>query len=265
MRSADAPVDARVLDRTIHGQGTPERSWRGWPGLLALPSITTGQLAPGRARVVVVAPHPDDEVLGCGGALALLARAGREIVVVGVSDGEASHPGSTAWTPPQLADRRRIERAQGLARLGVTAPAQALGVPDGGIAPQEAALAHRLREILRPGDVVFATWRLDGHPDHEAAGRAAAAAAADRGCRLWEFPVWMWHWATPDDARVPWQRLHRLALDADARRRKSHAIAAHGSQLVEMPAERRPPVLPDWALARLLRPFEVFMTSEPTP
>jgi LmbE family N-acetylglucosaminyl deacetylase len=55
--------------------------------------------------------------------------------------------------------------------------------------------------------------------------------------------------------------MQRLALDADARERKSRAIAAHASQLVATSAERRAPVLPDWALARLLRPFEVFIES----
>lgn len=264
MQPVDAPFDSRVEDRTIHGQGTPERAWRGWDVLAALAPVSIAQLAPRGARVVVVAPHPDDEVLGCGGALALLARAGHEIVVVAVTDGEASHPGSMAWTPSLLARRRRDERAEGLARLGVPATAHALAVPDGGVAAQEAALAERLRDLLRPGDSMFATWRLDGHPDHEAAGRAAAAAAVDRRCRLHEFPVWMWHWAAPGDSRVPWARMRRLALDADARQRKSRAIAAHGSQLVETPAERRSPVLPDWALARLLRPFEVFITTEPS-
>jgi LmbE family N-acetylglucosaminyl deacetylase len=262
MPSGRVVFDARVADRTIHGQGTPERAWRGWHGLKVLAPLSPDELAPRGSRVVVVAPHPDDEVLGCGGALALLARAGREIVVVGVTDGEGSHPGSIAWTPTLLARRRRGERADGLARLGVPAPAHALGLPDGGVAEQEDALAVRLRELLQPCDVVLATWRLDGHPDHEAAGRAAAVAAAACGCPLWEVPVWMWHWAAPGDPRVPWQRLRRLGLDPEARERKSRAIAAHGSQLVETPTERRPPVLPDWALARLLRPFEVFIEAE---
>jgi LmbE family N-acetylglucosaminyl deacetylase len=264
MQSHGVAFDERVADRMIHGQGTPERAWRSWDGLKALTAISIAQLAPRGARVVVVAPHPDDEVLGCGGALALLARAGCEIVVVGVTDGEGSHPGSIAWTPTLLAQRRRAERADGLSRLGVPAPAFSLGLPDGGVAEREQALATQLSELLQPRDVLLSTWRLDGHPDHEAAGRAAAVAAARSGCTLWEVPVWMWHWAGPGDPRVPWQRIRRLQLDREARDRKSSAIAAHASQLVETPAERRPPVLPDWALARLLRPFEVFIAPEST-
>lgn len=265
MSSTETASDARVGDRVIHGEGTPERAWRGWHGLETMEPVSTDQLAPRGSRVVVVAPHPDDEVLGCGGTLAMLARAGREIVVVGVTDGEGSHAGSMRWTRPALARQRRSERAEGLARLGVSAPAQALGLPDGGVASAQASLATCLRALLRPQDAVLVTWRLDGHPDHEAAGRAASAAAAECGCRLWEVPVWMWHWAAPGDPRVPWRRARRLALDADARERKSRAIAAHASQLVATPAERRPPVLPDWALARLLRPFEVFIEPEARP
>jgi len=264
-RSADVVFDERVADRTIRGQGTPERAWRGWGGLKTLAPLSIEQLAPRGARVVVVAPHPDDEVLGCGGALALLARAGHEIVIIGVTDGEGSHPGSLAWTPTLLARRRRAERADGLARLGVPGPALALGFADGAVALAEPSLCTRLCDLLRPRDVVLATWRLDGHPDHEAVGRAAATAAASRGCSFWEVPVWMWHWARPADPRVPWARMRRLALVAETRARKSRAVAAHGSQLVETPAERRPPVLPDWALARLLRPFEVFLDPEATP
>ena len=256
-----AVIDEHVEDRHIHGEGTPEHAWCGFDVLRLLAPLSTAQLAPRGSRVVVVAPHPDDEVLGCGGTLAMLARAGHEVVVIGVTEGEAGYPGSSVWTPTLLARERARERAEGLERIGLSHGALTLGMPDGRVGEQETALVERICDVLRADDTLLATWRRDGHPDHEAAGRAAAAAAARHGCRLWEFPVWMWHWAEVGDPRVPWRRLRRLELDPDARHRKAHAIAAHGSQLVGPPSEGLPPVLPDWALARLLRPFEVFIAG----
>ena len=262
MAPADVSMDSRIEDRHIHGEGTPERAWRGFDVLARLEPLTIVQLAPQRSRVVVVAPHPDDEVLGCGGTLALLARAGHEVLIVSVTDGEAGYPGAIAWTPTLLARQRRIECTEGLVRLGLPHEALALGVPDGQVGEHEVLLTQRLVDVLRPGDTVLSTWRLDGHPDHEAAGRAASEAARLRGCRSWEFPVWMWHWAQVGDECVPWQRLRRIELDAEARERKAQAVAAHGSQLVAPPSESFAPVLPDWALARLLRPFEVFIAGD---
>ncbi len=258
-------IGGAAQDRRIHGEGTPEHAWRRWDGLDALPPIGLERLAPRGARIIVVSPHPDDEVLACGGAVAMLARAGHEIVVVGVTDGEGSHRGSAKWTPRLLAQRRGEERAHGLRELGLDAPALTLGIADGGVTADEATLAQRLRGIARRGDVLITTWRFDGHPDHEAAGRAASTVAAELGCRCWEAPVWMWHWARPADPLVPWQRLWRLALDVEARERKRHAIAAHASQVETTPGEQRAAVVPAWALARLLRPFEVFIDSDGLP
>jgi LmbE family N-acetylglucosaminyl deacetylase len=247
-----------VCDRQIAGRGTPEADWAAWPGWADVAATDPLAWAPPGGRVLVVAPHPDDEVLGCGGALALLAAAGRPVVLVAVTDGEASHPDSARWTPVELAALRRHERRSGLARLGLAAAeVVCLGLPDGAVAARQAELTDRLSALLRPADTVLATWRFDGHPDHEATGRAAAAACARHRHPLIEIPVWMWHWAAPGDARVPWPRLRQLALTADALARKRAAIAEHRSQWVpEAARDAPPPVLPDWALARLLRPVE---------
>ncbi|WP_234009984.1 PIG-L family deacetylase, partial [Streptomyces sp. SA3_actF] len=61
--------------------------WRAWERWAQLPEAVLPQ-----GPVVVVAAHPDDEVLGAGGALALLAAAGNPLTVVTVTDGEGSHP-----------------------------------------------------------------------------------------------------------------------------------------------------------------------------
>ncbi len=253
-------VVGRLEDRRIEGQGTPESAWRTWAGLRAIPTVPADELASAGGRVIVVAPHPDDEVLGCGGTLAMLARRGRDVRVVGVTDGEACYPGHATLAPSQLARIRREERAVGLSRLGLPRPSSLLGHPDGQI--DEDRLVEQLWALVGRHDTLLATWRRDGHPDHEVAGRAAARVAASIGCALWEFPVWMWHWAAPDDARVPWRRLRAVGLDPDAQERKSHAVAAHASQLKAPLPSHTEPILPGWALARLLRSSEVFFAPE---
>lgn len=252
-----------VSDRLIQGEGTPEAVWQSWGLLASCPTMELAPLVPPGSRAVFVAPHPDDEVLAAGGILSTLASWQREILVVAVTDGGASHPHLGADAARGLEALRRRESAEGLRRLGIQGHVeQRLGVPDGGVALQTDALRDHLAAQFRPGDVVFCTWRLDGHPDHEAVGRATAAAAMHRGCKLVEMPVWTWHWARPGDARVPWHRLRSVLLAPDLRIRKRVAIHAHRSQL-ECGPDGRPPVLPPWALARLVRSREYYFAPVP--
>ena len=114
-----------------------------------------------------------------------------------------------------------------------------------------------LSRYIGSDDVVFVPWRSDGHPDHEAAGRAAVHRTSTCGAKLVEVPIWMWHWAAPEDGRVPWSRARRVFLDSALHARKQSAVAAYSSQIEADPSTGRGPVLPATALARLLRPFEV--------
>ncbi|KAF1049870.1 PIG-L deacetylase family protein [Xylophilus sp.] len=252
---------AAVIDGAaprIQGRGTPAAAWRRWPGWAGVPVAEAAQLVPAGGRAVIVAPHPDDEVIGTGVLQQALAAAGRGCRVVAVTDGDASHPGSGLWTRAELAAGRRGESARAAAVLGLPQAACRLHLPDGGVAAQEATLARRLAALLEPADTVFATWRHDGHPDHEAVGRAAAAAARMRGARLVEVPVWCWHWSGPGDPRLPWHRARRLAAPAQALRRKQQALACFRSQLLPDPTTGAAPILPAWALQRWAAVGEVF-------
>ncbi|MEO8012639.1 MAG: PIG-L family deacetylase [Polaromonas sp.] len=254
-------MGAVVFDRQITGEGTPEAEWQTWPGLGQLSRITLDELVPPGRRAVVVAPHPDDEVIAFGGLLALLAARRSACHVIALTDGEASHPGSRNWPPGLLAKARIGESLAGLRQLGLPPHSQSrLSLPDGRLAACGDRLAQRLAELLRPGDVVFSTWQLDGHPDHEAAGQATARACSQVGCRHWQAPVWMWHWARPGDARVPWSHMARLALPDNAVRQKTAALATHQTQLAPQDTGA-PAVLPGFALARMLRGFEYFMPA----
>jgi LmbE family N-acetylglucosaminyl deacetylase len=251
---------AKEGDRAIRGEGTTEDQWHAWTGLRQMRTTCMETLVPVGARAVVVAPHPDDEVLAVGGLLAQLARLGGAIRVIAVTDGTASHRGSRDWPVERLVRERPGESREALHRLGVDVEPIRLGLPDGGLRGLETLLADRLLTLFDRQDVVFTTWRGDGHPDHEATGHACAFAAARIGAKLMEVPVWAWHWAAPGDQRLPWMRARRLDLDAQACRRKQSAVRAFASQLEPDASTGRPPILRATTLARAARPFEVFFT-----
>jgi LmbE family N-acetylglucosaminyl deacetylase len=254
--------------REIAGGGTPEADWLAWPFLAAVPRLSLSDVvAPGQ-RLVVVAPHPDDEVLACGGLLASHAVRGGDCVVIAVTDGEASHAGSPTVVPKELAHMRRAESLQGLETLGVhgadiahTARIVRLGVPDGQVEAHTGALISALQLILQRDDVVVGTWRLDGHPDHEATGVALAAVCAQKGCRFIEAPVWMWHWAAPGEHLVPWHRLRAFELTDEEMALKQQALAAHATQLTPRDGPNPEPVLGPVIQKRALRRTEFFFVD----
>ena len=235
--------------------GTDESRWTGWPAPASWPTLDVEQLA--RRPLLVVAAHPDDEVLGVGGLLSVLAGLGADLRLLWATDGEASHPLSTAEPARRLASIRRAESAVAAERLGLAAvPRTHLGLPDGGLGRHEDQLTERLADEVRDGDVVLAPWSGDGHPDHEACGRSAGAVAAT----LLEYPVWAWHWAVPDDDRVPWARARRVDLDASARDRKAAAVGCFRSQVEPIgPGPDDGPVLPDRVLVHFRRAHEVVL------
>lgn len=182
-------------------------------------------------RVVVVAAHPDDETLGAGGALRALHAAGTAITLVVATDGEAAYPGLDVDARTDLARTRRAEldaalRAQGLADV----PVHWLGLPDSGLTEHADALRDALRPHLAAADAYLAPWPEDPHPDHRAAGLAAAAAAPVT-THGWSYPIWMWAWTAPTAAAVPWSRARVVPLDADAIAARRAGVACFASQV----------------------------------
>lgn len=105
--------------RCIEGHGTPDAEWQAWGGIADLPAIDASELATPGGRAIIVAPHPDDEVLACGGLLQLLQAQGTRTVLLAVTDGDASHPGSPLLPPATLARLRPQETEAALRALGL--------------------------------------------------------------------------------------------------------------------------------------------------
>lgn len=244
----------------IEGRGTPETDWQRCAWLEALPSVAPETVLLGARRLVVVSPHPDDEVLGCGGLMQAALAHGCAVQVVSVTDGEACYLDHPRWPQPRLRDARRRELASAMRALGMDAThVSTLGLPDGAVARHEADLAAHLGARLVAGDMVVAPWVHDAHPDHEAVGRAARAAATSCGARLLQYPVWAWHWLDPAAPVGPWPDAQRISLCAGSQARKQEAMAAFATQTGEVGDLDCEPILPEHVLARFRRPYEVLI------
>jgi LmbE family N-acetylglucosaminyl deacetylase len=202
----------------------------------AMPVAPLATLVPGGGGLVVVAPHPDDESLGCGGLIAQAVREGRTVRVVVVSNGCGSHPNSKAYPHDRLRDLREAETVAAMAELGLSSEhVHFLRLPDGGVPSEGAdaeAAAERIADIAREAgaSALFVTWRHDPHCDHTASAAIAGLAQARLpGIAAYAYPVW--GWTLPPEREVgPAPEGYRLAVE-DERTAKRRAVEAHASQV----------------------------------
>lgn len=211
------------------GPGTPAAVWQADSRLSAAPVLALNSVT----AVVIIAPHPDDESLGTGGLIAECAERGIPVRVIMVTDGGASHPSADASERSALVERRRQEAISAAGVLDRRISVEFLGIPDGQILQNRTALTATLTTIFSAMDassLVIAPWQGDGHRDHRVAGEVSRETARAAGLRLLEYPIWLWHWATPSDPAVPWQGFVRLPLSKRSQAAKASAIALHESQ-----------------------------------
>ena len=244
-------------------EGTPEERWLADPRLHSTPLVE-----PLPADLIVVAAHPDDETLGAGGIMRRVASQGGRVSVIIASDGEASHPGSPTHTPEALRARRRLEVIDALSVLAPAARVQFLSIPDGKLDAHAGLVEAAVAAVLNATDaaptrtLVVAPWSGDGHRDHRAAARAVSSAASPRGVRHLGYPIWLWHWADPED--VPWDRALAVPLSEDELTHKAAALRAHSSQVEALSSGTGDEaIVPPRLLAHFTRDREIFLSEEP--
>ncbi len=243
--------------------GTGEENWLACPEWGDLPQLDLSA----HDALVVVAAHPDDETLGAGGLLRLAAASGLAVTVVLLSNGEASHPNSPTWTPEALAVQREAETRAAVGMLAADARLVTCGLPDGHLAEHLDAIVAAVVDAIGAAGaatLVAAPWRGDGHPDHEAAGRAAGIAAQRTDARAVEYPIWLWHWGTRE--ATPWADALVLPLDTMTHRSKSQALAVHRTQLAplsDQPGDEQ--LLSPGFVSHFLRHHETFLEPAAEP
>jgi LmbE family N-acetylglucosaminyl deacetylase len=230
----------------------------------ALPIASLDALV-GTGGLVVVAPHPDDESLGCGGLIAAARAAGRRVHLVVISDGCGSHTHSQLYPPEKLRTLREAETVRAVTLLGLaTDDVTFLRLPDAHVpsdgSDAEAAADAVARAAAACGaSAAFVTWRHDPHCDHKAAAAIVALARSRMpGVRVYEYPVW--GWTLPPETEVGPEPTG-LRLDVSAYRAiKARAVAAHESQTTDLISDdpggfRLEPAM----IERLCGPFERFV------
>ncbi|GAB3307619.1 hypothetical protein EK0264_07005 [Epidermidibacterium keratini] len=184
-------------------------------------------------RVVVIGAHPDDETIGAGRLLASL-----DIPAVALTLTAGEHCVECPdLGPAGVASVRLNEWRTALGRLGVR-PLKAPTWPDGALADHIDSAAAHIAKLLHPGDLVLAPWRHDPHPDHTAAGLAAADAVEYADAELVEYPVWAPYWRSPQEVEELGWRFDAYPTDDEALARWRQALLAYGSQLL--------PIKPGW-------------------
>lgn len=138
---------------------------------------------PLQGPVLVLAAHPDDEVIGAGAMLAWHARRGHAVTVVHTTDGAKGDP---AAHESDICAVRRREGKEALHRLGIGEPRH-WGLPDGELPEHAVELQRRLEALfheVRP-QTLYSFWFGEAHRDHRAvaAATALAAAALPADCR----------------------------------------------------------------------------------
>lgn len=184
------------------------------------------------ARALVLAPHADDEVFGCGAALASLRDRGIPVHVWVASDGAGDEPDRESRR--KIEELRAAESVRALSELGGAALHRG-GFPDRGLLERVGELADALTLLLaRIGpDLVFAPSPVEVHPDHRGVAEALLAVgrrpATDPGA------------VVLSQARIAFYEISQpirpnFLLDATPfRERKDRAMEAYASQISGKP------------------------------
>ena len=240
--------------------------------ILEAPLFAPEQLGKQMGHSLILAPHPDDESLGCGGLIQYLLEQKMTVIVCFVTSGEASHRHSKKYPPKKLAILREKEARKACDILGVK-PSHVffLHQPDSKLQElnqeQKGVIVAKLADLVKEFEIssLVLPWRMDPHPDHRAAFEMGKKAIehCEESIQLVEFPIWLWKNSSSQDWPIK-ESVEIFRLDiSKLLEKKRAAIYAHASQtstLIDDDPEGF--TLSDDLLSPFLIPFEFFFFNK---
>ena len=164
----------------------------------------------------VFAPHPDDEILGCGGTIIRKKRAAADINIFFMTNGEAIN--SHLISQKRMGQIRVKECLAACRVLGLKkSDLIFLGLKDGELKKNENSAIHKIIEILQhqQPEEIFIPYKKEFHPDHFATNKIVKSALQiyNREVTLYEYPIWFWcHWPWVSRAYAQIASILKLSL-----------------------------------------------------
>lgn len=172
-------------------------------------------------RILVLAPHPDDEAIGCGGTILRHAESGDAVRVVFLTSGERGGHGR----PEEETIRVREAEARNAGQILRVKSVEFWREPDGALSAHATAV-NRLRDTLegwRP-DTLYVTHDREMHPDHQAAVRLVRGALRRLAARAKKPDVLMY------EIWTPLQRMNEIVDISPFLQKKLAAVRAYRTQ-----------------------------------
>ncbi|NLF30970.1 MAG: hypothetical protein GX591_08805 [Planctomycetes bacterium] len=186
--------------------------------------------------ILIIAPHPDDETLGCGGVFAARAAEGCRVSVVVVTDGRHLFRLSrwkieTDPTPQETSDMRKNETRRAVDILGGrSGTIRFLDIEDGTLGRHVPAVSQTIAGILREAapDEIYVTSEHEEHADHVAACAAvrSAMAATNSPAALYRYVIALPPGVTAGAVGEPFVAVD-VAAHMETKRRAVRQFASH--------------------------------------
>ena len=193
-------------------------------------------------KTLIVAPHQDDETLGCGGVIAEKTMRGAQVSIAFLTDGREGANLTDRLSRQQLIEMRKREAISAASSLNVDVNhLYFFDCADGTLSNEEHdpnfILVKKISSLLKELQVaeVYAPHRRDRHPDHEAAYRLTLSAIRHESSsvRVFQYPIWLW-WSSPVFVRSrpsDFKGSRIVAGTAYGRHCKSMALRSYRSQI----------------------------------
>lgn len=233
---------------------------------------------------IVFAPHPDDEVIACGGVIPRKIAEGFRVFILFSTDGSRSHEAVlNIFSEPSARDLVEIRRGEAIAAAAVLGVAPEFlifaGVKDTCLADFQEAYREVVRKLLtRLGDVAEVYMpheRRELNADHRLTGAIVAEQLANLGLapRIFRYVVWDaqteaefgYRNRTPEGPAVQGPAEDRIRIDISRQiERKLAALMEHKTQVTLFSPHQRRTVVPEGLKSRIrARPYEEFWVERP--